>query len=238
MMLWNPWRGCHQISEGCLHCYIHKGDIKRNIDTNIISKTKDFYKPLEKNKNGEYKIKSGSLVYVCFSSDFLLEEADDWRLECYEMMKIRSDLHFLFLTKRIDRFLERLPIDWNEGYDNITIGVSVENQDQVDSRLSFLSLLPIKHKNIILQPLIGPVNIEAYLNNIELVVIGGESDIFARPLNYDWVLDVKNQCLRHQVNFTFRQCGTYFIKDGNTYTIPVRQLMSQARKAGIDYQKP
>lgn len=236
-MLWNPWRGCHKISEGCLHCYIHRGDIKRDIDTNIISKTKDFNIPIEKNINGEYIIKSGSLVYVCFSSDFLLEETDDWRLECYEMMKIRSDLHFLFLTKRIDRFLERLPIDWNEGYDNITIGVSVENQEQVDSRLSILSLLPIKHKNIILQPLIGPVNIEAYLNNIELVVIGGESDICARPLNYDWVLDIKNQCFRHQVNFTFRQCGTYFIKNGNTYTIPVRQLMSQARKAGIDYQK-
>lgn len=40
--MWNPWRGCKKCSEGCLHCYIHKGDAKRNIDTESIIKTKDL----------------------------------------------------------------------------------------------------------------------------------------------------------------------------------------------------
>lgn len=56
MAMWNPWRGCKKCSEGCLHCYIHKGDAKRNIDTESIIKTKDFNKPIEKLKNGNYKI--------------------------------------------------------------------------------------------------------------------------------------------------------------------------------------
>ena len=80
-MIWNPWHGCHRYSEGCLHCYIHKGDYKRNVDTSIITKTKDFDKPIQKKKNGEYKMKSG-LVYLCFSSDFFIVEADKWRKEC------------------------------------------------------------------------------------------------------------------------------------------------------------
>lgn len=77
MAMWNPWRGCKKCSDGCLHCYIHKGDLKRNIDTCNIVKTKDFTKPIERLKNGNYKMKSG-LVYMCFSTDFLIEEADKW----------------------------------------------------------------------------------------------------------------------------------------------------------------
>ena len=56
MAMWNPWRGCKKCSDGCLHCYIHKGDYKRGINTNDIVKTKDFYKPIEKLKNGSKKV--------------------------------------------------------------------------------------------------------------------------------------------------------------------------------------
>lgn len=50
MTIWDPWRGCHRYSEGCKHCYIHKGDAKRGIDTNEIVKTKRFYAPIEKKR--------------------------------------------------------------------------------------------------------------------------------------------------------------------------------------------
>lgn len=127
MPMWNPWRGCHKYSEGCRYCYIHKGDFKRKIDTNDIVKTDNFYAPIAKNKSGEYKIKSGQTVYLCFSTDFLIEEADEWRPECWQMIKERSDLHFLFLTKRIERFMDCIPDDWQDGYDNVTVGCTVEN---------------------------------------------------------------------------------------------------------------
>jgi len=96
MGMWNPWRGCHRFSEGCVHCYIHKGDAKRGVDTNVIEKTNQFYAPIEKNAEGEYKMKSGQTVYVCFSSDFLIAEADPWRDECLDMIKTRADLSFFF----------------------------------------------------------------------------------------------------------------------------------------------
>ena len=85
MSLWNPWRGCKRVSEGCMHCYIHKGDARRGVDTSVVRKTDAFYRPIEKKKNGEYKMKGGQLVYVCFQSDFLIEEADLWRPECWDM---------------------------------------------------------------------------------------------------------------------------------------------------------
>lgn len=234
MAMWNPWRGCHRHSEGCKYCYIHKGDLKRGLDTNEILKTDNFYAPIAKNKKGAYKIKGGQTVYVCFSTDFLIEEADSWRAECWQMIKERSDLNFIFLTKRIERFLKCIPDDWGTGYDNVTVGCTIENQDRADFRLSLFSELPIKHKNIICQPLIEDINIEKYLDKVELVVVGGESDKNARPLNYDWVLAVRDQCISKGVSFEFRQCGTHFIKDGKSYTLNTRDLCSQAREANIN----
>ena len=234
MAMWNPWRGCKKCSEGCLYCYIHKGDVKHGIDTSIVVKTKDFYKPVEKLKNGDYRMKSG-IVYLCFSTDFLIEEADEWRNECWTMIKERQDCTFLFLTKRIERFMDCLPDDWGDGYENVVVCCTVENQKNADKKLSLFSTLPIKHKCITAQPLLERINIEEYLEGIELVVVGGESDKLARPLDYAWVLDIREQCIRKNVGFEFRQCGTHFIKDGRHYKLQTKDLCRQAKKAGIDY---
>lgn len=234
MAMWSPWRGCKKCSEGCKYCYIHKGDAKRGVETGKIIKMDNFYAPIAKNKKGEYKINAGQTVYLCFSTDFLIEEADEWRNECWGMIKERSDLKFIFLTKRIERFLECIPNDWNNGYHNVTVGCTVENQDKADHRLAIFTNCPIKHRNVICQPLIEEINIEKYLDNVEMVIVGGESDRNARPLNYNWVLSIREQCINKGVHFEFRQCGTHFIKDGKEYLLGVRDLMSQARKANID----
>ena len=235
MAMWNPWRGCVKCSDGCLHCYIHKSDAKRNVNTNEIVKTKEFSKPVERLKNGDYKIKSG-IVYLCFSSDFLIEQADEWRDECWKMIKQRQDCVFLFLTKRIERFEQCMPDDWGDGYENVVVCCTVENQKNADKKLSIFKSLPIKHKCITAQPLIEKIDLSKYLDDIELVVVGGESDINARPLNYDWVLDIRRQCIDKNVSFEFRQCGTHFIKDGKEYKLKTKDLCSQARAAGINYK--
>lgn len=235
MTIWSPWRGCHRKSEGCLHCYIHKGDAKRGVDTSLIRRSDMYDLPSQRKKNGEYRVAPGSTVYVCFQSDFLIEEADAWRRECWQIMKERSDLHFIFLTKRIERFMTCIPSDWGNGYANVTVGVSVENQRRADERLSILNDLPIVHKNIILQPMISSMDIRKYLKGVELVIVGGESDNQARVLDYQWVLDIRDQCIRAGCAFEFRQCGTYFRKDGVLYKMKTKDLGWQARKAGINY---
>ena len=83
--------------------------------------------------------------------------------------------------------------------------------------------------------MIGRIDLEYYLDGVDLVVVGGESDPHARPLNYDWVLDLRDQCVRRHTAFEFRQCGTHFIKDGKMYDLKTRDLASQAKKAGINY---
>ncbi|MBQ3112394.1 MAG: DUF5131 family protein [Firmicutes bacterium] len=236
MAKWDPWRGCHRCSEGCRHCYIHKGDARRGIDTDAIVWTEDFSKPVARLKNGAYRMKPG-LVYLCFSSDFLIEEADGWRDECWAMMRERQDCTFLFLTKRIERFMQCIPADWGAGYDNVVVCCTVENQRQAERRLAIFAGLPIKHKCITAQPLLERIDIAPYLAQVELVVAGGESDRLGRPLDYAWVLELREQCIRANVSFEFRQCATHFIKDGKQYTLPTRELCRQAKKAGIDWHR-
>ena len=112
----------------------------------------------------------------------------------------------------------------------------MENQQRADQRLEVFSRLPIRHKNIICQPMISPIDLEQYLDGVELVVAGGESDRFARPMDFDWVLSLRAQCVRKNVSFEFRQCGTHFIKDGREYTLQKKDLCAQARKANINYK--
>ena len=117
--------------------------------------------------------------------------------------------------------MQCIPDDWGNGYDNVVVCCTVENQENADRKLSVFQKLPIKHKQITAQPLIGPIHMEPYLDGIEAVVVGGESDKNARPLDYAWILDIREQCIRKNVSFQFRQCGTHFVKAGKKYTLQV-----------------
>lgn len=236
---WNPWHGCTKYSEGCRYCYVYRQDEHYGsaVASELCRKTKAFDLPVKKKRDGSYKITPGSIVFTCFSSDFLLKDADEWRDECWKMMKERNDCWFYFFTKRIERFMDCVPYDWGDGYSNVIVGCTCENQDRADYRLPIFTSLPIKHKSIIIAPMITPVDISRFLSDdIEEVTCSGESGINVRPLNYDWVLDVRKQCIEKDVPFQFHQTGAYFIKDGKEYRVPRKYQISQARKADIDFR--
>ena len=112
-----------------------------------------------------------------------------------------------------------------------------EEQIFGNDQLDILKKLPIKHKCITAQPLLENIDIEKYLDDIELVVVGGESDSNARPLDYEWILNIREQCIRKNVSFEFRLCGTNFIKEGKMYKLQTRDLCKQAKLANINYKK-
>lgn len=179
------------------------------------------------------------MVYTCFTSDFLVEEADDWRDEAWAMMRLRSDLRFFFITKRIDRLARCLPENWGEGYENVAIGCTVESQTTADYRLPIFRSVPALHKLIICAPLLGPIDLSRHLDpSFEEVSAGGESGNEARPCDYEWVLSIRRQCAERRIPFTFHQTGARFIKDGKLYRIRREFQHVQARRAGIDYKPP
>ena len=108
---WNPWHGCKKYSEGCKNCYVYRRDESIGKNPSIIEKNKDFDLPLKKKRDGSYKIPDGETVFTCMTSDFFIEEADIWRDEIWEIIKERSNVFFMIITKRIERFLECIPDD-------------------------------------------------------------------------------------------------------------------------------
>ena len=236
---WNPWHGCTKISPGCKYCYVYRQDemYGSTLASSLCRKTGAFALPMKRRRDGSYKIPPGKIVFTCFTSDFLLEDADPWRAECWRMMRQRSDCWFYFFTKRIHRLADCLPPDWGEGYDNVLIGCTVENQDRANYRLPIFLDLPIKHRSIIASPLLERLDLRPYLDDrIEEVATGGESGVEARPCDYDWILDLRRQCVEKDIPFRFHQTGAYFIKDGRMYRVRRRHQLSQARKANIDYR--
>ena len=236
--IWNPWHGCHKISPGCLNCYVYRRDEAVGRDASAVARTADFDLPVRRDRHWAYKLQpEGRTVFTCMTSDFFLEEADPWRPACWAMMRQRADLHFAIITKRIHRFAACIPPDWGQGYPNVSVYCTVENQDMADCRLPLYLTLPIRHKHICHEPMLGPICIEPYLasGQIEYVLCGGESGPRARPCRYEWVLDTRAQCIRQGVAFHFKQTGAVFVKDGRTYRIPRRLQQSQAALAGIDY---
>ena len=237
MPIWNPWHGCHKISPGCLNCYVYRRDESIGKDASVVKKTGDFDLPLKRDRQGRWKLNE-SPVYTCMTSDFFLDEADPWRQDCWDMIRRRGDLDFVIITKRIHRFMDCVPPDWGDGWPNVTIICTCENQERTDYRMPIFLSLPIRHKAVIHEPMLGPINIEPYLNGIESVTCGGESGDNARPCRYEWILATREQCVRHGVPFHFKQAGAVFIKDGRCYRVDRRFQQTQARKARIDYSGP
>jgi protein gp37 len=190
--------------------------------------------PVRRKRDGDYKLVSG-IIYTCLTSDFFIEEADQWRSEAWNMMKQRSDISFFIITKRISRFMQCIPPDWGDGYTNVTIGCTVENQKQCDIRLPIFNEMPISGKFIICEPLLENIEISKYLNpSIKNVVVGGESGEQARSCDNSWVLNIRKQCIDCNIPFHFKQTGANFIKDGRRYCVPRKAQMIQAHKANID----
>ncbi len=239
MQMWSPWHGCTKISEGCQNCYMYYLDKIRGNDGSVVYKTQSFYLPIETGRRGEYVVPSGSTLSTCMSSDFFLEDADKWRGEAWQMMRERSDVRFFIITKRVDRIKDTLPPDWGDGYDNVDINITCENQKRADERIPILLSLPLKHKGIAVSPILEKISLGKYLKSgeIEYVTCGGENYEGARPCDYEWIKSIHEECVEHGVSFCFFETGTHFIKDGKKYFLPKKAIQSKmARKSGLSFE--
>lgn len=238
---WNLWHGCTKVSAGCRNCYVYRRDAAVGRDASDVVKTASFDLPVRMIRSGKYRgryrIPPGSVFYTCFSSDIFHEAADSWRDDAWDMMRTRSDCTFFMITKRPERIAEHMPPDIS-GMEHITVAVTCEDQDMADKRLPVYLSLPLKHHEVMIEPMLTAVDLTAYFKCfpgvIEAVSAGGESGPDARVCRYEWVTDVQKQCREYGAAFHYHQTGARLIKDGREYIIPRKYQHIQARRAGID----
>lgn len=207
MGFWDPWIGCTKISEACDHCYY--------------CPKFDRFSVFPYRHNVPEDLPYGTVIVTAFKTDFFIEYGDIHRERCWEEIRNHPQYIFLICTKRVSRIVECLPADWSDGYDNVVIMVTTENQKRVEERIPEFLKIPCKHRWIAAMPLLEPINIKKYLiQGIEHVEVGGEraSNGLARPLSYDWVVNLAEQCSQTNTRMSFMAVGSKFIMDDEVYT--------------------
>lgn len=201
----NPWHGCLKVSPGCKNCYMYR-DKKRfgQIPNSILKSKTTFYDP--------QKWMSPRIIFTCSWSDWFIKEADNWRDEAWDVIRNTPQHTYQILTKRPERIIKNLPDDWGDGWKNVWLGVSIENQKFV-SRMEILRNVPAVVRFISAEPLIGSIKF-ASLKSVNWVITGGESGPNARPMNRDWVRSIRDQCRISRVPFFHKQNGGSLIIDG------------------------
>ena len=237
--IWNPWHGCHKCSPGCDHCYMYFMDGKRDRSewSGEVWRTSKMRQPLAKNRQKQFKMKAGQRIRVNMTSDTFLTEAKEWMPEFWSVIRQRPDLIFWLLTKRPQNIMDMLPSDWNDGYENVQLNITTENQDMFNYRWNIFKDIPAKHKGICCAPMLTAVNMEPALSSgqIEDVSCGGENYDGCRIIRYDWVKDLSEQCAKHHVNFIWHESGTRPEKDGVVYFIPNKEMQAHlAYWAGLN----
>jgi protein gp37 len=201
---WNPVTGCTKISPGCNHCYAER--MTRRLQAMGQPNYLNGFKPTihERTLDLPLSWKKPQRIFVNSMSDLFHKDIpDEFILKVFDVMK-RAHWHlFQVLTKRSERLLELTPrLPWAK---NIWMGVTVENQDCA-FRIDHLRQTRAFIKFLSMEPLLGPVR-NLHLADLDWVIVGGESGPGARPMESNWVIDIRNQCHRSNVLFFFKQWG-------------------------------
>ena len=217
---WNPVTGCTKVSPGCKHCYAERmakrlramGQPRYRNGFEVTLHPEALEEPLRWRKP--------RTVFVNSMSDLFHEAVPvEFIRRVFEVIATAERHQFQVLTKRADRLaaLGR-QLAWPE---NLWMGVSVENRNEV-WRIRHLQTVPARVRFLSLEPLLGPLP-RFPLKGVHWVIAGGESGPGARPMETEWVRQIRDTCLARGVPFFFKQWGgvwksrTGRVLDGRTW---------------------
>lgn len=229
----NPWIGCTKISAACDNCYAEAWDARglqgrgtRWGPKAARTRTKTWANPLKWNREAEGakerpRVFCASLADVGDNHASILPE---WRADLWALIRATPNLDWLLLTKRPQNLAKYLPADWGDGYPNVWLGTTVENQTEADRRIPHLLAIPAAIRFLSCEPLLGPVDLTSldfmgFLYNaltgdmeetgrfarLDWVIAGGENARHFRPADPDWFRSLRDQCAAAGVPFLFKQ---------------------------------
>lgn len=201
---WNPVTGCTKVSEGCQHCYAERfAERFRGVRNHPFQQGFDI-RLWNERLNIPLTWKKPMRIFVNSMSDLFHEDIPVSFIKKTFQSMVDAHWHrFQVLTKRTRRLQELAPqLPWAK---NIWIGASIENM-RVIGRVQDLKTVPAHIRFLSCEPLLGPLD-GIDLNGIDWVIVGGESGPHARPMNPDWVIDIRDRCIQEKVPFFFKQWG-------------------------------
>jgi protein gp37 len=201
---WNPLTGCTKVSPGCKHCYAERLS-RRLLAMGNPKYANGFRLTLHEDAlDLPLRWRKPRAIFVNSMSDLFHEDVPaEFVHRVFTVMGMAHWHRFQVLTKRPERLLELDPgLAWQP---NIWMGVSVENERYVP-RVDLLRQTRAHVKFLSIEPLLGPLP-SLDLTGIDWAIVGGESGPGARPMQEDWVRDIRDRCVAAGVPFFFKQWG-------------------------------
>jgi protein gp37 len=211
----NPWTGCTKVSPGCANCYAELSEATRfkkvewGRGTSRLLNSDDYWeKPLKWNTTAKAE-GTRMKVFCASTADVFDDEVNpEWRTRLWKLIKDCPWLDWQLLTKRPQNMPGMLPSDWGNGWENVWLGTSVENQEWANARIPLLTAVPAKVHFLSVEPLLGPIQFTT-LNDIEWIILGGESGPGSRAMDKTWVVDIQGQVSAADIPFFFKQWGQH-----------------------------
>lgn len=220
----NFWVGCEKVSPACSACYaeawakrtghpeLWTGERRRTAVAN-------WAKPHKWNREVGVDFLEGMRpsrprVFTNSLADFFDNQVPvQWRREAWHVIDQTPNLDWLILTKRPQNIMKMLPDPdagyskpWGNGWPNVWLGMTAENQEEYDRRSNHLYKVPAAVRFISYEPALGPlvVDLDAPL---DLLICGGESGPHARQMDLAWARAARDQCKRQGIFYFFKQMG-------------------------------
>lgn len=219
----NPWIGCTKVSAACDHCYAEAWDKRFGGERwgphAPRKRTKTWGNPVKWNRQAAEtgtrpRVFCASLADVFDNHRSIQPE---WRGELWGLIRDTPHLDWLLLTKRPQNIAKMLPVNWGDGWPNVWLGTTVEDQVEADRRIPHLARVPARVRFLSCEPLLSRIetpflrmHFDAYGNwreggAIHWVITGGESGTHYRPADPDWFRSLRDQCADAGVPFLFKQ---------------------------------
>lgn len=195
----NPWWGCTAVSAGCDHCYAENLD-RRTGGSHWVPGTarrrtgaKNWHQPLKWNRTAQANGVRARVFCASMADVFDNQVPPEWRADLWQLIRDTPHLDWQLLTKRPQNIRKMLPDDWGDGYANVWLGTTTENQPEADRRIIHLISIPARVRFLSCEPLIGRVDPAC-------ITVDGDSELNAlkphrwedeienwRGTSHDWV---------------------------------------------------
>lgn len=240
----NPWFGCARVSPACENCYAERDASRyRFVDwgphAERRKKAADGWKePVRWNKSAA---KSGTRrrVFCASWADVFDKQAPQaWRDELFDLIKKTPHLDWLLLTKRPQNINKMLPGDWGDGYQNVWLGATAEDQTEFDRRWPILAATPAAIRFISYEPALNALNIGAATP--DWLICGCEKGPNQKPLRHmpdQWSRDVRDACASNGVAFFMKQMAVRGVVTDELDAFPLDLRVREypaARRAEVD----
>jgi protein gp37 len=218
----NPWLGCTRLSPACDHCYAAAlawrtgrrdpsgHDLWDPHAERVRASAAYWTQPLAWNRAAAAAGIRRRVFCASMADVFDNQTPAAWRADLWALIRSTPALDWLLLTKRPSLIAEMLPADWGDGWPNIWLGTTTENQTEAARRIPPLVAIPAAIRFLSVEPMLEAIDLARWLGDLQWLIVGGESGVGnrSRPMRPDWVRGLHAQAQAAHVSFFVKQLGS------------------------------